>query len=120
MNLLDTQIQEGQNPAVTSSETPEQRCARLDAERNERDRAARGFDYTESKTPTYKVKVSEQVTFVLEVDPQFGLCDSCGEAAGIVLPSWKAIKGMRRFCGTQCLGQARSEVTANNDDELIV
>jgi hypothetical protein len=80
-------------PPDEPSETPAERCAQLDAERNERDRLAhRGYDYDGRGDQSYRFEPGETVMRVFDPDrlfetgPDFGLCENCGEPASLIVP----------------------------------
>jgi hypothetical protein len=101
-------------------------CARVDAERNERDRKARrGYDYDGRGDLSYQWEPGETVMRVFDPDKlfdseaPFGRCEVCGAPASMVVPegfpssggSWRhaswsewreAIRDGRHFCSTVC------------------
>jgi hypothetical protein len=102
--LRDAEIDRLAQAGGAHPESNAERMARLDAERNERDRRlGRGYDYERSHKPSYVEHVSPHVDLVIEGGDRFGLCEVCGDPAGIVVPPEAAIDGARRFCGAKCL-----------------
>jgi hypothetical protein len=92
----DTQDTEDEAAAETTIES----IARLDAERNERDRIARrGYDYDGRGDQSYQFEPGETVARVFDPDRlvgKFGHCDVCGKPAGIVLRRDTTPKGAKQ------------------------
>ena len=97
-------------PTREATSTP-QDIARLDAERNERDRKnRRGYDY-DGRSRTV-IKASEHVDLVIDTG-EFGNCEVCGDPAGIVLPWNAAVNGKRHFCGGACWNKAKADASGD-------
>jgi hypothetical protein len=86
----------GHAPAAdhSSEETPAERCARLDAERNQHDRIEhRGYDNDGRGDQSYQFEPGETVMRVFDANRffggEFGVCEVCGDAAAMIIPAAK-------------------------------